>query len=199
MKRSPLCPTAEKLPARIAFVRDHAYPLDDHHPAFPVKTKDEPVEMNTSRRTLVPPSSYSAMRSVFLSKFASVAAHFIRPRSKEPAPPANHSATVNFSVVAEGSRSRSWIFRLRLSVGSEIVAIWLAPVPLKSPERGMPAAGVCASAVCCAGMTVGMSQTSEIASVSANAATRLIAGKIPDARSAAARPSGGLNVSQGAP
>jgi hypothetical protein len=57
MKSRPLWPTAEKLPARIAFVRDHAYPALDHQPCAPVKVKPVPVDRNTSSRTLVPPSS----------------------------------------------------------------------------------------------------------------------------------------------
>src|SRR5258706_7218906 len=115
MKRSPLWPTAEKFPAMIAFVRDHAYPVLDHQPAAPVNVKAVPVESHTRSRTLVPPSSYSAMRSVLPSKFASVAAHFIFPRSNEPGRLVNHSATANFPVAELGSRSSSWMRRPRLS------------------------------------------------------------------------------------
>src|SRR6266851_6238171 len=107
MKRSPLWPTAEKFPAMIAFVRDQAYPVLDHQPAAPVKVKLAPVESHTRRRTLVSPSSYRAMRSVFPSKFASVAAHFIFPRSNVPGWLVNQSATMNFPVDELASRSSS--------------------------------------------------------------------------------------------
>src|SRR6267143_7277318 len=109
MKRSPLWPTAEKFPAITAFARDQAYPVLDHQPAAPVKVNAVPVESHTSRRTLVPPSSYSVTRSVLPSKFASVAAHFILPRSKVPGRLVYQSATVNLPVGEAASRSRSWM------------------------------------------------------------------------------------------
>src|SRR2546428_6165161 len=159
MKSSPLWPTAEKFPAMTAFVRDQAYPLLDHQPCVPVNWKPVPVESHTRRRTLVPPSSYSAMRSALPSKFASVAAHFIFPRSKDEGRLVYQSVGRNFPVTA--SRSRSWMRTAMLSAGSEIVTICVPPEPRKSPESGTPAAGVCASAAGCAGVALGVSRQSE--------------------------------------
>ena len=131
----------------------------------------------------MPPSSYSAMRSVFPSKFASAAAQRILPRSKLFAGAEYQSLGMNFSGVGSGdvpagagvvvSRSRSWIRRPSESVGSEMVTICV-PVPLKEPTSGTPAAGVWASARCCSGVAAGMSQMREISSENPKDAMRRI-------------------------
>src|ERR671934_182124 len=89
------------------------------------------------------------MRSVLPSKFASVAAHFIFPRSKLFAGAVYQSPATNLSGCGSGfagagavvSRSSSWMRRLSESVGSEIIAICVAVPPLNWPTSGIPAAG----------------------------------------------------------